>query len=115
MFFSKIDGRILLKLDKNNRLSIKRQKRFLHLIVTLRHFNKLRRLCRLRHFTMLRCLRLIYFATLQRLAFSTLRRFCRLRHFSKLIFFVDFNVLATLGMFCKMSKSTKPSKRAYKL
>ena len=29
-----------------------------------------------------------------------------------LIFFVDFNILATLGMFCKMSKSTKPSKRA---
>ena len=26
--------------------------------------------------------------------------------------FVDFNILATLGMFCKMSKSTKPSKRA---
>ena len=26
MFFSKIDGRILLKLDKNKRLSIKRKK-----------------------------------------------------------------------------------------
>ena len=34
--------------------------------------------------------------------FSMLRRFCRLRHFSKLKFFVDFNILATLGMFCKM-------------
>ena len=35
--------------------------------------------------------------------FSILRRFCRLRHFSKLKFFVDVNILATLGMFCKMS------------
>ena len=63
MFFSKIDGRILLKLDKNKRLSIKRQKKCLHLIVTFRHFNKLRRFCRLRHFTMLRCFRLTDFET----------------------------------------------------
>ena len=69
MFFSKIDGRILLKLDKNKRLSIKRQKNCLHLIVTFRHFNKLRRFCRLRHFTMLRSFRLTDFAKLQRLAF----------------------------------------------
>ena len=69
MFFSKIDGRILLKLDKNKRLYIKRQKNCLQLIVTFRHFNKLRRFCRLRHFTMLRCFRLTDFAKLQRLAF----------------------------------------------
>ena len=112
MFFSKIDGRILLKLDKNKRLSIKRQKivytESLHLdiLINLEDFVDL---------DILLCLDVLDLQILLNFKdwfLSTLRRFCRLRHFSKLIFFVDFNILATLGMFCKMSKSTKPSKRA---
>ena len=100
MFFSKIDGRILLKLDK----SIKRQKKIvctksLHLdiLMNLEDFVDL---------DILLCLDVLDLQILLNFKdwlFSMLRRFCRLRHFSKLIFFVDFNILATLGMFCKMS------------
>ena len=43
---------------------------------------------------------------------ARLENFVDLDILVNLIFFVDFNILATLGMFCKMSKSTKPSKRA---
>ena len=98
MFFPKIDGRIFLKLDENKRLSIKRQKKCLHLIGTFRHFNKLKRFCRLRHFTMLRRFRLTDFAKLQ----TCLEDFVDLDILVNLNF-VDFNILATLGMFCKMS------------
>ena len=103
MFFSKIDGRILLKLDKNKRLSINRQKivctKSLHLdiLINLEDFVDL---------DILLCLVVLDLQILLNFKdwlFSMLRRFCRLRHFSKLKFFVDFNIFATLGMFCKMS------------
>ena len=83
MFFSKIDGRIVLKLDKNKRLSINRQKNCLHFI----HLDILINLEDFVDLDISLCLDVLDLQILLNFKdwlFSMLRRFCRLRHFSKL-------------------------------
>ena len=86
MFFSKIGWEDFLKLDKNKRLSIKRQKivytysLHLDILINLEDFVDI---------DILLCLDVLdlqFLLNFRDWLFSTLRRFCRLRHFSKLIF-----------------------------